>query len=389
MKIGSSQTDSADLDSLDLKSGKETTLLSAPQLPYQFPVAFCLHSNDRIIYSRDERAPSPKGSNLWELWVNPHSQLAGTPRKITHWSGATVWGVSASADGRRLAVLKTNIQSDVYIGQLEANGTRLKTPRRLTLDERNDIPGPWMPDSKSVLFSSDRNGACDIFKQAIDQPSAEPLVTGPEDKLAKGVTPDGEWLLYTAQKQGEPVKLMRIPMSGGQPELVFNGGVDFLDFNCAKRPPSTHCVVVRRDRKWTVYSAYDLATRQTRDLAKVEHAADWDFFLDGSRLAVLINDQGKSRIRIVRFSGETEREFTVGRSGIQNVWSTADGKGVYLGALQPGLSTVLYADLQGRTHVLWQQKGDFGYYLYPSPDGRYLSLTGMTATSDAWLLENF
>jgi eukaryotic-like serine/threonine-protein kinase len=74
--------------------------------------------------------------------------------------------------------LKVNFQMDVYIGQLEASGTRMKTPRRLTLDERNDLPGPWMPDSKTEIFSSERNGNWDIFKQAIDQPSAAPWSAG-------------------------------------------------------------------------------------------------------------------------------------------------------------------------------------------------------------------
>jgi len=145
-------------------------------------------------------------------------------------------------------VVKSNSHWDVYIGQLEGNGTRLKTPRSLTLEERVDVPGPWMPDSKAVIFLSDRNGVFDIFKQAIDQPSAELLVTGSEDKFAKAVTPDGEWLLYTVQKQGAPMELMHVPISGGPPQLVFSDP-DFLDIGCAKRRPSTQCVVSKRDRK--------------------------------------------------------------------------------------------------------------------------------------------
>jgi len=39
--------------------------------------------------------------------------------------------------------------------------------------------------------------------------------------------------------------------------------------------------------------------------------------------------------------------------------------------------------------MLWQQKGNFGAAVLASPDGRYLSITGVTTTSDVWLLENF
>jgi Tol biopolymer transport system component len=301
--------------------------------------------------------------------------------------------VNASAEGKRLAVLKANSQTDVYIGQLEANGTRMKTPRRLTLDESNDLPGPWMPDGKTEIFSSDRNGNFDIFKQAIDQDSAEPLVTGPDDESPITVTPDGLWLLYTARKPGDPsapVKLMRVPISGGSPEFLLDAGTDLYDIGCAKHPPSTLCIVTKHEPKGLAFSAYDLATRQSRELAKVENGADWDFFHDGSRIAVLIIDQGKSRIRILRSSGETEREFIVERTGVQSVYCSADGKGLYLATTpQPGVSALYYTDLRGQARILWQQKGIFGLAITASPDGRYLAITGLTTTSDAWLMEDF
>ncbi len=387
-------SDPAALESFDLKARKVTTLLSDPQLAGFSGSGFYWSPGGRIIYSRQEPPPNAQDSNLWELRVNSITgEPAGKPRKITHWSGAAVGSANVDADGRRLAVLKVNFQMDVYIGQLEANGTRMKTPRRLTLDERNDLPGPWMPDSKTEIFSSYRNGNWDVFKQAIDQPSAEPLVTGPDDEVVKGVTPDGLWLLYTVQKQGDlsaPIRLMRMPISGGAPEFLFDAGVGLDNIVCAKRPPSTLCIVAKQDQKGMVFSAFDLSTRQSRELTKVESGADWDFFHDGSRIAVLIKDQGKSRIRIVRFSGETEREFIVERSGIGTIYCSADGKGLYLSATpQPGVSALYYTDLRGQARVLWQQKGRFGFWLQPSPDGRYLAMMGTTEASDAWLLENF
>ena len=127
-----------------------------------------------------------------------------------------------------------------------------------------------------------------------------------------------------------------------------------------------------------------------REFAKVENGVDWDVFADGSRIAVLIINKGTSRIRIVRSSGVTEREFTVARSGISNVNCSSDGKGLYLeDTPQPGVSALLYSDLHGQLRVVWEQKGNFHCYVRASPDGRYLALTGTTTTKDAWLLENF
>src|SRR3954451_8676639 len=65
----------------------------------------------------------------------------------------------------------------VYIGTLVSDGTHLLAQRRLTLDENENIPTAWTPDSKAVLFSSNRNGKREIFKQAIDQILPERLVS--------------------------------------------------------------------------------------------------------------------------------------------------------------------------------------------------------------------
>ena len=396
--LRSSLTFSSDLESFDIKTRKVTTLLSDLQSPS------CWSPDGRIFYSRPEPPPNNLDSNLWELRVNSKTGASkGKTTKITHGSGSFIASVNASADGKRLAVLKFNFQMGVYIGQLDAHGTRLKNLRPLTLDTSNNFAGIWTPDSKTEIFSSNRNGTWDIFKQAIDQPTAEPLVAGPDDELAKAVTPDGMWLLYTVQKVADSTarqKLMRVPLSGGSPEFLLDLGPLFEDIACANLPPSTLCVVAKFDSKGLAFATFDLSTRQSRELTKVENAGDWDAFHDGSGIAVLIKDQGKNLIRIVRSSGETEREFNIDQSGIDGIYCASDGKGLYLTALsidraQPGISTMYYTDLRGEVRVLWQEKGTFPVHssfvpIQPSPDGRYLAMSEPKTTAhDAWLLEDF
>lgn len=79
------------------------------------------------------------------------------PRRITSWTGVRIGGLSVTADGKYLALLKGPSESEVYVGELEANGTRLMNPRRLTLDERDDEPSAWTLDGKAVLFDSNQN----------------------------------------------------------------------------------------------------------------------------------------------------------------------------------------------------------------------------------------
>ena len=103
----------------------------------------------------------------------------------------------------------------------------------MTLDERNDRPSAWTPDSKAVLFISDRCGNYHIYKQALDQDSAEPFLVTPQVDWAARLSPDGKWVIYDsfADLKGSSLKemevgtsgasqLKRVPVSGGPSQLV-------------------------------------------------------------------------------------------------------------------------------------------------------------------------
>jgi Tol biopolymer transport system component len=80
----------------------------------------------------------------------------------------------------------------------------METFRRMTLDDRQDYPYSWTPDSKAVFFASDRDGPSHIFKQAIDQTQPELVIGGNDDLWRARLTPDGSALLYVvAPKQGD------------------------------------------------------------------------------------------------------------------------------------------------------------------------------------------
>src|SRR6266536_1341009 len=70
---------------------------------------------------------------LWEIRADIRTGgPSGKPRRIAALPEVTFVGdPSVTADGKRLVVSKGSSQRDVYIGDLQANGTRLVTPRRL------------------------------------------------------------------------------------------------------------------------------------------------------------------------------------------------------------------------------------------------------------------
>jgi serine/threonine protein kinase/Tol biopolymer transport system component len=374
-------------ESCDLKGEHPATVMSDAQL-----ASFYWLPDGRILYARADSPSNYQDVNLWEIRANAETgEPTGKPRRITDWAGTGINIANASADGKRLALTKGSYQFDVYVSELQANGTRLKTPRRLTLDERNDVARAWTPDSKAVLFNSDRNGHSDIYKQGIDQSSAETVVASAEDKFLFGLSPDGAWLFFGTHSPSGPGKLMRAPISGGPAQLVSSTEPGFSSLWCAKLP-STFCVYATLETKEMILSSFDLVSGKKRELARIAGGKNDDVFPDGSGVAVVLGDPPAERIRILSPSGETKTEFAVkGWSAITHIFCSADSKGLYLTSMsQPTAATLLYVDLQGNARVLLQQpKGSFDGFAVPSPDGRYLAIMGMTQSSDVWLLENF
>jgi Tol biopolymer transport system component len=123
-----------------------------------------------------------------------------------------------------LTLLRGNNVASTYVATLAADGTHAVDKRRLTLDENENDPFAWTPDSKAVLLSSDRNGTMELFKQGVDQTVAENLMTSAQQLLQPKVTPDGSEILYiSAPKypaERSQSSIFAIPTAGGVPRLV-------------------------------------------------------------------------------------------------------------------------------------------------------------------------
>jgi Tol biopolymer transport system component/tRNA A-37 threonylcarbamoyl transferase component Bud32 len=400
------------IESRDLKGGQPILLLSDPTLCDR-NAKFLWYADGRLVYGTYES--DHQGNNLSEIRVDTTTGTAvGNPRRLTNWIGVTVWHVSGTQDGRRLAISKARPEAHTYVAELEGNGRRLKNTRRLTLDENMNYPGKWMPDSKTVLFFSDRNGTWDIFKQVLDQAEPELVVTGPDYKRLPIVSADRAWILYLSSATASvafsrtatmavsattPVRIMRVPASGGPPQVVLEGpGIDGLA--CAQSP-ATNCVFSEQtpDATQLIVSAFDPMHGRGRELTRIDLGRTnpshcWDLSRDGSRIALAQYDLHDGRIQILPLAGGEAREiFVNGWARFMSLCWAADGKGLLVGVGGYSVSspTLLQVDLQGHAEVLWQQKvlGTLGTSGVPSPDGRHLALLGFTADNNVWMLENF
>ncbi len=382
------------MESRDLKRGPAVPVIRDSNVE-----DFCWLSDGRMIFSIGEFGSMRRDDNLYEISVDPATGIpSGKPRRFTNWAGFNIYDLSATRDGKRLAFLRLSFQSDVYVAALEARSTRITAPRRLTLNEHSDLPMAWTGDSKAVVFLSDRNGKYGVFKQDFDKENAETVSMGPEDRQSVRASGDGAWLFFNvrSKEQETAQRIMRVRPSGGPAELVLEGN-SILYIACPRRPQAA-CVVGEQsaDRKQVVFSAFDPLRGRGKSLLAipVDPFREYRFGLspDGSTMGLLEAGGREPVVRLLSLSGAPERSVTVKQWGHLNSldWA-ADGQGFFITSQSPRGATLLFVDLNGNAHTLWQQKGTFRTWGWaiPSPDGRRIAILGATVNSNAWMLRNF
>jgi DNA-binding winged helix-turn-helix (wHTH) protein/Tol biopolymer transport system component len=390
-------SDSAKVDTtvetLDLETGKITASFSDPDI-----TSGILLPDGRLVFSRNEVISGQSGASLLEFNTDPSSgKVIGKPRQIAHWPSCSISALGVTSDGKHLVALKGLAQADVYIGDIVEH--RLKNARRLTFNDRDDFASDWTPDSHYVLFASNRNGNMDIFRQGVDEQTAEALITSPEDKLFLHLSPDGQWLMYFAFRGGYSAMkaplLMRAPLSGGPPQLVFKAP-PASDFRCLKAP-ATMCVLSEWENKQLVFYVLDPIRGRGQELVRQEIAlgpeiveSNWDLSPDGSRIALAMPEGPPARIRVLSLAGGTLQDIRVtGWSAFQSMEWAADGKGWFVASRSAAANTLLFVDPQGHAYPLRQTAGGYDAYAIPSPDGHHLAFLEYTSANNAWMIENF
>ncbi len=354
--------------------------------------------DDRIVFAVPEAAPNTRNSNLWEMTLDVGTGKPQTqPRRITDLSGFHMEGFSVTADAKRLVFESSTDQSHVVVGQLERDG-KLANVRRLTLDERHNVPFAWTPDSKAVVFNSDRTGTFLIYKQALAQNVPELISTGQDNVQVVRMSSDGTSLLYTAlTPNSDTVQMMRVPLAGGAPQPEFAARVN--NFDCPHRPGAS-CVASEgiTDRQVLLF-AFDPISGSRHELFRVAHSMtniNWTISPDGSRLAMTGADP-LGRIEIRSLAGQVEKTIELeGWSNPSSIDWAADGHGLFVsnaGQIDspsgPIGATLLRVDLQGHAQPLWATSGGGYAWAIASPDGKYLAIREPGTERNAWLIENF
>jgi DNA-binding winged helix-turn-helix (wHTH) protein/Tol biopolymer transport system component len=317
-------------------------------------------------------------------------KAAAAPQQVTEGQG-WIGGLSATSDGKRLVVSRGNTTRQVFITERDPANRRWTAPRRLTLDTNESLATAWTADSKAVLFVSDRNGTWKLFKQNIDETTAEVLVEGRSMRFPR-LSADGLQVLYLVEsQQGDqslPASLMSRPLAGGPPRLVLReNGIN--NYQCA-RAPSQLCIFSRLVGSDHILASFDPAKGPGREITRIPSGGShWSLSPDGSRLALVL---GPHRIRFLSPDTGAAHDVSLNDWPLSNVDWSADGARVFIRSITPaGVPVILALNEAGKAEVVIKGEVDSNFaFFIQSSDGQHGILEIPTPDdNNAWMVENF
>ena len=378
--------DKGSLEIVDVKGGQSQVL----RVSRQILTAVCWAPDGRLLYGfRDNPSSERMDYDIWSIRINRKTGLSvGKEMQLTKGSGR-VGGLSVSADGKRLILVRDKLSPSVFVTDMNIESGQFSTLRRLTLDDNPSLVYDWTPDSRAVLFVSNRSGTYRLFRQAIDQAVPEVLAEG-RSILQSRVSPDGKEVLYLAgynpDAPGQPGNVMAVPIEGGVSRIVLPLPF-FADIMCSRNPAKLCLLVGAEQALW-----FDPATGKVQPFSTVPPSElfNWSISPDGLRLALVYNET-KSKITFLNLSDNSKRDVELKGLHTQGMDWASDSKRIYVTSqTADGSPTVLVVEPSGNYRVVLVGEKAVQYWCaIQSPDGRRWALQVVSGENNVWMVENF
>jgi Tol biopolymer transport system component len=252
----------------------------------------------------------------------------------------------------------------------------------------------WLSDSRTVLFVSNRNGTWTLFKQAIDETTADVLVEGHSIFLPR-LSADGSQVLYLSQTDPAhplvPISLMRLPVAGGPSQVVLRD-IGLGNYQCA-RLPSTLCIISKSEKDDVIYFSFDPKRGIGRELLKISgQAHDWSLSPDGRTLADFPHDHSIHFLSIENGAAREDKTVTLNEWPVDNGDWNGDGSGLVIPSITPtGTPVILEVNRAGKVSVVLEGAANTPFeFMVQAPDG-HRGILGEIVPGDnnAWMIDNF
>jgi DNA-binding winged helix-turn-helix (wHTH) protein/Tol biopolymer transport system component len=369
------------------RKARSQTLLSDNRL---CPSVYWL-PNGSLVYCLGD-VENQQGASLWTMRAQQSQTTVDAAKRLTPREIGWVSQFTGSDDGGILTFLRENSFSSIYVGKMAQDSNRLLDKKNITIDENQNFPSAWTPDSRSILFHSDRNGTSQIFRQVIDQRLAEVVISSRTQQfLQPKVTPDGSEILFIATPKTADMaalsSILAVPIGGGPPRTVLQD-IGIWSVQCS-RLPSTSCMYSNTKGDTTETYRFDARTGKNQEPPQVDPPCNWSLSPDGlTRAIVPAGTKGRILLRST-LSGETRELIVKGWDDLDSIDWSSDGKNIFAGWHHESDSALLRISLDGSVSVVLRSANPQVIGAIQSPDGQSLAFAGLSTVRNAWKIENF
>lgn len=246
-------------------------------------------------------------------------QLAAVRRelKASLWVSSlhtTSTGQSVSAESEEHPSLNWSDESHLILNSQRTGFPNLslfdidtQTRAGLTNEPSTERDATSIPNSKSIVFSSNRSGEFRLWKFDPESNNFTQLTFGPGYDEKPSVSSDGKWIFYTSWTAIEP-HLYRIPVEGGKPYQIGTYLARYPEISpdgklivCQMQDPNTS--------QWAVATIPFDGSGRPRMFPNAATPVRWS--RDGTSLtSVLTDSRGVSNIWAVLLDGSSPHQLT-------------------------------------------------------------------------------
>jgi eukaryotic-like serine/threonine-protein kinase len=195
-------------------SGGQPTRITADQPLHASPA--WLPDSRGLLYVSDQDG----GRDIYAIRLTRSGSPDGEPVRLT--TGLRAHTVSVSADGRRIVYSVYNETANVFAVRLvRGRSVSLREGKPVTTGSQVIEGLSVSPDGHWLAFDSNRNGNQDIWRIPLDgSGSPEQLASGAEDEFQPDYSSDGRYIGFHVTRGGATRDLYVMPAGGGPRQRV-------------------------------------------------------------------------------------------------------------------------------------------------------------------------